>query len=152
MPADLTASRDALELEIERLNHEVAALKAERAEIDTRIRMLERERSDILTEVAKRVRRMEMQPQVSDHALVRFIERVHGIDLSSIKAHILTPRIVESVRAGASAVVVDGVKFIVRGGVLVTVVTNDKPKNRPPRYREVDGEFEFVDHEGDNAE
>jgi hypothetical protein len=36
-----------------------------------------------------------MELHISDHALVRFLERVHGIDMESVKASILTPQLIK---------------------------------------------------------
>ena len=62
------------------------------------------------------------EPRVSDHALMRYIERVIGIDVGKIRSEILTDRAKEALRAGATGYSINGVKFKAKNGVLVTVL------------------------------
>lgn len=80
--------------------------------------LLERER--VLVEVAKEV----TEPRVSDHAIVRYLERKHGFDFDAIRAEILTPDRAAAIRAGATSIRHDGVKFVVKDGVIVTTLPN----------------------------
>jgi hypothetical protein len=61
-------------------------------------------------------------PGISDHALLRFIERILGIDVDALRGRILTQGVVAAIKAGASAVEVEGVKFVVKRGVIVTTL------------------------------
>ncbi len=58
---------------------------------------------------------------VTDHALVRYIERVLGHDVESYKKAILTEPIKSAMRAGASSIKVDGVKYYLDGHAITTV-------------------------------
>ena len=60
--------------------------------------------------------------QVSDHALVRYMERHHGIDVQRMKDEMLTPEVRMSLRLGASRVYIDGVEYRARNGVVITVI------------------------------
>jgi hypothetical protein len=62
------------------------------------------------------------EPSVSDHALLRFIGRVLGVDLDALRARILTPTVAAAIKAGARAVTVEGTRFVVKGGVIVTIL------------------------------
>lgn len=65
-------------------------------------------------------------PIVSDHALLRFLERRHGLDVEAIRADIRS--LVETgVRYGASGVIADGIKFILRDETVVTVSLKQWP-------------------------
>ena len=58
-------------------------------------------------------------PEVTDHAVLRYIERAHGVDVEAIRAHIAeTARI--GVEHRAKAVISGGVKFILKGGRVIT--------------------------------
>lgn len=59
-------------------------------------------------------------PIVSDHAVLRYLERCHGLDVEAIRAE-LRSIIKTGVRFGASAVICDDVKFVLREDTLVTV-------------------------------
>lgn len=57
---------------------------------------------------------------VSDHALIRFLERECDIDLSDARAY-LERRVAEAVAAGASALYRDGFTYVLRDGRLITI-------------------------------
>ncbi len=81
-----------------------------------------RKRLEGVRDVISRRTKPAPAPKVSDHALLRFIERVHGVDIEAIRSSIMSSRIVEAIKLGATSVTVDGVKMIVRDGVIITVV------------------------------
>lgn len=59
---------------------------------------------------------------VSDHALVRYLERKYGFDFSEYRKEILTPDRVEMIKAGAQTITANGVKMKVDKNVVVTVI------------------------------
>lgn len=59
-------------------------------------------------------------PKVSDHALVRYLERKHGFDLDKFRDEILTEERIKSIQAGASTIKCDGIKFKIADNVVVT--------------------------------
>ena len=64
--------------------------------------------------------------EVSDHAIIRYLERVHGYDIDALRANIAA-RVDEAACAGAVAVVIDGFRYVFqdgdRGPVLTTILT-----------------------------
>lgn len=68
----------------------------------------------------------ERTPGVSDHALVRWLERRHHIDLDVVRATILTPERQEAIRCGATSIHCreEGLTLIVaENGTIKTVLT-----------------------------
>lgn len=69
---------------------------------------------------------------ISDHALVRYLERVGGFDTERLRRSI-SDRLQPSVDAGARGVVIDGYSLLIdysdRGPVVITVL----PVTRAPR-------------------
>ena len=63
---------------------------------------------------------------VTDHAVLRYLEREHGLDVDAVRAH-LAGRAVNAVRLGALAVSVGKVKLVLRDGVIVTAIRTDWP-------------------------
>lgn len=63
--------------------------------------------------------------RVSDHAMVRYLERVGGFDMTRLRAE-LEARVAATYVLGAPAVVIDGFRFAVRvdqhGPVVTTVI------------------------------
>lgn len=70
-------------------------------------------------------------PQVSDHCVLRWLERRYGLDVEGERRKI--DRLTDNaVRAGATLVKVEGVQFIIRGGRVVTTLENWMPPGRTP--------------------
>lgn len=57
---------------------------------------------------------------VSDHALVRYLERVVGVNVDGLRARIIKRANVAAVH-GADAVTIEGVRYCIRNGVVTTV-------------------------------
>lgn len=71
---------------------------------------------------------------VSDHAVVRYLERVQGWDIEALKATIVPPEIralAEKMGNGAYPVAGGKYKVRVQGGVVVTVITDSSTHYRP---------------------
>lgn len=66
-----------------------------------------------------------LYPIVSDHAVLRFLERCHGLDVEAIRAQI-RESVGTGVRYGATAVINDGVKYVLREETVVTVQTRGR--------------------------
>lgn len=60
-------------------------------------------------------------PYVSDHALLRYLERAHGLDVEQHRQHV-AELVARGVRAGASGVRVEGCRFILNGNRVTTVL------------------------------
>ena len=62
-------------------------------------------------------------PKVTDHAVLRWIERVDGVDLAKVRAAILAQGREQWIAAGVASVTLPdlGVSLVVRNGVVVTV-------------------------------
>lgn len=60
---------------------------------------------------------------ISDHALLRYLERVHGLDVEAMRAHI-ADRLDVVVQPGFArqAVCHDGVRYLIVRDTLVTVI------------------------------
>jgi DNA gyrase/topoisomerase IV subunit A len=125
----------------------VTQLQQESARIESQISELERTVADlrasfgtIRSELAKRLR-PSPEPRCSEHALLRFIERVYGVNIDAARAEIMTPAVVAALKAGVTAVTVKGVKMLAKEGVIVTVVTNEmknEGKHKRTRAYETD--------------
>lgn len=60
--------------------------------------------------------------RVSDHAVLRYIERVLKFDVDAIRKQILTPERIGYIKAGASSINVDGTVFVVKDKTIVTTL------------------------------
>lgn len=64
--------------------------------------------------------------RVSDHAVVRWLERVKGVDVEAFRAEIVDA-VQGAVDAGAKQISVGGVTYILDGAVVTTVTPNASP-------------------------
>lgn len=127
----------------------VTQLQSESTRLESQISGIERSLADlratfgqVRSELAKRLRPAP-EPRCSEHALLRFIERVHGVDVDAVRASIMTPGIVAALKGGVTAITVQGVKMLCKEGVIVTVVTNEmKNDGKAKRQRPYEDEDE----------
>ncbi len=64
-------------------------------------------------------------PIVSDHCLLREMERVHGVDVEAIR-HAIQDKTRQAHLAGAVGIIVDGYRYILRDGHVVTVIRGNR--------------------------
>lgn len=57
--------------------------------------------------------------EVTDHAVLRYLERQHGLDVEFFRQHI-RQLVLRGAEAGASGVIVENVKFVLLQGSVVT--------------------------------
>lgn len=60
--------------------------------------------------------------KVSDHAILRYLERKYNLDIKGIRKEILTPAIIQAIKAGAKAVKVDGMDFKIKNNIITTSI------------------------------
>lgn len=92
------------------------------------------------------------QPHVSDHAMRRWLERVHGVVLAGtidsevidnlerdglmtrkLMTEAIRKIVFRGVAAGAAAVVFEGSRYIIKGHTITTVMKEKKRRRRGPR-------------------
>lgn len=59
--------------------------------------------------------------QVTDHAVLRHLERVEGLDVEAIRVEIAR-RTSRGLQMGAASVLFNGFRYVIRGGRVVTVL------------------------------
>ena len=59
--------------------------------------------------------------RVTDHAVLRYLERAHGLDVDAVRRHIAY-RCATGVDLGAISVTIEGVKFVLVETAVVTTV------------------------------
>lgn len=104
---DAQAEEQTARDKLNRVAKELGDAEDRRAAIERSIREL--------TEAAK-------EPIVSEHALLRYIERFMGVDLESVRRAILTENAVKLIRFTKSGKInTDGRRLIVKNGTVVTI-------------------------------
>lgn len=73
---------------------------------------------------------------VTDHALLRHLERVLGVDVEALRQEV--GRSIDKVMIeGACGVVIEGFDYRIEGTTVVTVVQSSRPDKRTGRIRRV---------------
>lgn len=80
-----------LQVQITKLQAEEATKKEELAAAQREYQSLR----DRLTSLEKKLENAQRQPTVTEHALLRYIERVYGLDMDALKAELLSPELSE---------------------------------------------------------
>jgi hypothetical protein len=58
------------------------------------------------------------EPQISDHAVLRYLERAYGLDVDAVRAEMMVG-VLKAVAFGAPVVICHGVRLVIRDGVQV---------------------------------
>ena len=116
-----TATRNVASLTITELETESVRLVSLLGQQESNLADTRAQLATVRAELDKR-RRGAVESRLSDHALIRFLERSMGIDMAALKARILNDTVKTAIKAGATAVTVDGVRLKVQDNVIVTVL------------------------------
>ncbi len=77
--------------------------------------------------------------QVSDHALLRFLERAGGLNPEPVRALLAASlsraaQAAQAMRAGRYTILADGLAYLVVDGIVVTIMVDEGgPRGRAPR-------------------
>jgi hypothetical protein len=103
--------------------HRLKRVKAEQStwsSVGTMIKVLEVQLKKLEDEQAQ-------LPEVTDHALLRFAERVEGFDAEAAKRKIFTPEFLKQYKTlGDGQYPVNGFTVVVRKGIVRTILNNVK--------------------------
>lgn len=78
-------------------------------------------------------------PSITDHAVVRYLERVKGIDVEAVRSEI-AEIVGRGVQLGAQSVLLDGMRYRLEGNYVVTVVEEKVGPALPRMKPEEDSE------------
>lgn len=71
---------------------------------------------------------------VTDHAVIRYLERVKGVDIETLRREI--GRVADAgIEAGANGVISGGFVYRIEAGVVVTVLHHNRAERGKPRRR-----------------
>lgn len=70
--------------------------------------------------------------RVSDHAVIRYLERVQGVDVEAVRREISQVVATAEDHPGASGVVLNGLRYKVRDGVVTTILPTRSPGAEGP--------------------
>lgn len=68
---------------------------------------------------------------ISDHAVLRWLERVHGIDMVKVRAEMQSPGLDKAAEFGSPVLIGrHGERLVIREGIVVTVVAKARNVGR----------------------
>jgi hypothetical protein len=109
---------DGLDVRIAALREDAAPIRQQLANIDSQISKLTNERRDHQAKLNE----LNTKPRVSDHAVIRYLERKHGFTFEDVRKELLTPTVIMAMEAGAESVKVNGGRLKIAGKTVVTYV------------------------------
>lgn len=112
---DLLAERQLRRIEKANVDRDIAANRAKARSLDHDLRELE-ERIKICRE------NKEQNIILTDHALLRYIERKYNIDIDKMRDEIMQPNVISAIKCGAKSIETDGIKFVFDKRTIVTAL------------------------------
>jgi hypothetical protein len=127
--SDLVGEIENLKSKIETIHGRISEHQREMTALQGEVAQMEATRRSLLAEVERRSRPAE-DVRITDHALLRYVERVFGIDIDALKREILTDGVARCIELGASTITVKGIQFRVKDRSIVTVIGGDQKTHR----------------------
>lgn len=143
--SELAAARDEADAKLANVSSQIAGIKADMAARLSGLTAEEQRQKSILGQVTNELSRREaldaVVPTITDHALLRYMERMHGVDVAAMKAELLSEALVAAIKAGATAMKTPDGTFVINGSSVITFLGNDmRPKRKTKRGLLVENE------------
>lgn len=118
---------DGLLLEKKALNVLINSLQQDRNLINIEVKNLSQRMSILDQKIARESKKAksnkEKRAAITDHALLRYLERVHNFNIEEIKKQLLSDNVKTHVKRFKSGKVTEnGITFIFKDGVIITIV------------------------------
>jgi predicted nuclease with TOPRIM domain len=127
--ADILSEIEDLRSKVETIHGRISEHQREMTALQGEVAQMEATRRSLLAEVERRSRPAE-DVHITDHALLRYVERVFGIDVDAVRRQILTDGVAKCIELGASTITVNGIQFRVKDRSIVTVIGSDQKTHR----------------------
>lgn len=117
--------QSALNAKIEELRGRIDALEGDAKPIREQLGNIDRTKAKLrteLTDAQEKIKELSAKPRVSDHAVIRFLERKHGFTFEDVRAELLTDAVIAAMRAGAEGVKTPHGKLKLKGMTVVTFI------------------------------
>lgn|SRR4030066_1011031 len=80
-----------------------------------------------ILDLENKLEQLQKEPQLSEHAIIRYLERVLGFDLESLKKQILTPEVIDQINTLKNGKIIRN-EFIYcfKNKTIITVLKEEK--------------------------
>lgn len=110
-----------LETQLSKVRAEIDVLKAEADRTRSRLNLANEHRVNLESRI-RALQTETAEPKVSEHAILRWLERVDGVNLEEVKARILSGNTATAIKFAKSGnVTTEGHKIVFRDYTVVTV-------------------------------
>lgn len=102
----------------------IKKLRQEQIQINTSIKSLNAELSikkKELADINKKINQYADEPYLSQHALLMYIKRIHGIDIDLLEKILLPDGVKAMIRAGATEIRHGNVTLVIKDSTIVTI-------------------------------
>lgn len=67
----------------------------------------------------------DIEPYVTDHALLRYMERVMGIDVERVRKEIMTEERKAVIKSGCNSFTSNGFRYVLKNRAIITILKID---------------------------
>lgn len=114
-----------------KLEQELSDIKRQKSILGEQTTLVSNQLQRVENDIKKLITSRSGELIVSEHAMLRYIQRVIGVPLEDIKAKIATPNLVNTVKIlGNGTYPTDGFRVKIVDGVIVTVLIDEEPSQR----------------------
>lgn len=90
---------------LEEISHRMSNIAAIERELETQRTHLKAKQQEYAA--------LEKEPKVSDHALMRLLERRYNLDLEEVRQGMLCKKVRDAMKAGATSITINDIKFVI---------------------------------------
>jgi len=120
--------------DIEAAHKSIAGLAEEAAPHKDALDIIYRKRQAFKSNIKaleKELSEINQRPGVTDHAVIRYLERKHGFNFEGTRKEMLTPTVLAAMNMGAGSVKTEGGVLKIQGKTVVTFAPKQQRKSTP---------------------
>ena len=109
----------------QKLKDKLKQIDSDLLEVNAKIRPLSQAVSALREErqeILYKIEYSKKQPRVTDHAVIRLLERRYGFDFEEYRNQILDESAIKAINAGAQKIKRDGMQLIIKDKAVVTIL------------------------------
>lgn len=111
--------------EIDNIEKEIKTLKADKQMYYEIIKSLDKKINDNilkLNNIKIKYNVFNDESFISDHALLRYLQRTNIIDIQQLKTSLLSEEVVNAIYNGANKLIYNGLEYVIKNGKIVTII------------------------------
>lgn len=117
--------RATLQRDINRVEQRLATIASEQRDLRSKLTELSQEEAALrpqIGELKKELAAIDREPRITDHAVLRYLERFYGFNIEEVRSRLMTRNVVAGIQMGANAISIEGGKLMVTDNVVTTFI------------------------------